>query len=129
MSQMYPFEPVLVRNRLGKGMTLQVYPFSLSSEHVCVLVRVPEGMHHSVFAKNADNIVFQLRERFSRSVKTFSIIELRKEGENESESWHNWQFNWVGNMPIEPKSQVLSSQQIHYYQSKIAGFSNASGAN
>ncbi len=129
MSQMYPFEPVLVRNRLGQGMTLQVYPFSLSPDHVCVLVKLSGGAHHSVLAKNAENIVFQLRERFSRAVKSFSMIELRKSGENEIDSWYNWQFNWVGNMPMEPKSQALSMQQVHYYQNKISGFEKVAGEN
>lgn len=126
MSEMYPFEPVLVRNRLGQGMTLRVYPFSLSSDHVCILVKVTDGAHHSVLKKNAENIVFQLRERFSRSVKNFSMIEIRCES-GEEQVWYTWQFNWVGNTPLDAKCQVLSSQQVNYYQTKIAGFNQAAG--
>lgn len=131
MSPQYLFEPVLVRNRLGQGMTLQVYPFSLSSEQVCVLVKLPDGSHHSLLAKNAENIVFQLRERFSRTVKNFSMIEIRINpsdgGAGESESWYGWQFNWVGNTPIGSKSQRLTPQKMFYYQNIIAGFDKASG--
>ncbi|MFT6386733.1 MAG: hypothetical protein ACJAUP_000101 [Cellvibrionaceae bacterium] len=130
MAYNYPFESVLVRNRLGQGMTLQVYSFSLSNDQVCVLVKVPEGSHHSLLAKNAENVVFLLRERFSRTVKNFSMIELRVNSStsdgSEKESWYGWQFNWVGNTPIDSKSQLLTQQKIDYYQGKIAGFDQAS---
>lgn len=127
MLQSYPFEPVLVRNRLGQGMSLQVYPFSLSNDHVCVLVKVPEGSHYSLLAKNAENIVFQLRERFSRKVKNFSMIEVRLDAESNIEKWCAWQFNWVGNTPIESKFHELTPPKINYYKSKIAGFDQVVG--
>jgi len=126
----YPFESVLVRNRLGQGMTLQVYSFSLSNDQACVLVKVPDGSHYSLLAKNAENIVFLLRERFSRTVKNFSMIEVRVDSsENDSdekESWYAWQFNWVGNTPINSKNQLLTRQKVAYYKDKIAGFDQAS---
>ncbi|MGH1439589.1 MAG: hypothetical protein ACRBBR_05730 [Cellvibrionaceae bacterium] len=127
MFHSYPFEAVLVRNRLGQGMSLQVYPFSLSDDHVCVLVKVPEGAHHSLLAKNAENIVFQLRERFSRKVKNFSMIEFRFNEETNEEMWCAWQFNWIGNTPMESKSYELNQQKVNYYKSKIAGFDQAVG--
>ena len=125
MSQLYRLDPVFVRNRLGQGMSLQALPFSLSNDHVCVLVQVPDGTHHSILAKNAENIVFQLRERFSRTVKKFSMVEIRKDGD--SESWYSWQFNWLGNTPLDSKSQRLTDQQIEYYQRHIVGFDKVSG--
>ena len=122
MNHTYPFDSVLVRNRLGQGMSLQICPFSLSPDHICILVSMPEGTHWQTLSKNADYIVSTLRERFSRKVKTFTMLELRwKEGE---ESWYNWQFNWVGDMPMEPKCQKLSSQQQAYYQSCIMGLND-----
>jgi len=127
MFQGFPFEPVLVRNRLGQGMSLQVYPFSLSSDHVCVLVKIPEGYHHSLLSKNAENVVFQLRDRFSRKVKNFSMIEFRVDDEIQEEIWCAWQFNWIGNTPIESKSYRLNEQKINYYKNKIAGLDQASG--
>jgi hypothetical protein len=125
MKSQYPFESILVRNRLGQGMTLLVCPFSLSADHVCVLVAVSEDMHETVLAKNAEYIVLQLRERFSRKVKNFSMVELR-EGENGQEVWHGWQFNWVGNTPLESQCNPLSKQQQQFYQSVILGFDQAS---
>lgn len=126
MQQYYSFEPVLVRNRLGQGMTLQVYAFTLSTEHLCLLVKVSEGAHHSVLAKNIENIVFQLRERFGRGYNNFSMIELRQENDNQTESWYSWRFDWLANMPIDTTSQLLTSQQKNYYQDQIVGFSQAS---
>jgi hypothetical protein len=127
MNFLYPFESVLVRNRLGKGMRLLVHPFSLSMDHVCILVTTPSDVHNSTLTKNADYFVSQLRERFSRTVKTFSMIELRIDADG-LEHWYAWQFNWVGNTPLEPKSIPLSLQQQHYYQGLIMGFDRAAGA-
>ena len=120
------FESVLVRNRLGKGMRLRVRHFSLSSDHVCVLVALSEGIHPSTLAKNADHIVLQLRERFTRTVKKFTMIEIRPD-EADQEQWIQWQFNWVGNTPLEPKSQIINSQQQQYYQSLLINYEQAAG--
>jgi hypothetical protein len=58
------------------------------------------------------------------------MIELRVNSStsdgSEKESWYGWQFNWVGNTPIDSKSQLLTQQKIDYYQGKIAGFDQAS---
>ena len=115
----YPFEAVLVRNRLGQGMKLMVCPFSLSKEHVCVLVALPKNLHPRLLAKNAEHIVFQLRERFNRAVKKFSMLEQRVT--EEMDQWYAWDFNWVGNTPLEPKSRLLSDQQRAYYEKVITG--------
>lgn len=123
MKLSYPFEPILVRNRMGKGMRLLVCPFSLSSDHVCILVTLPEGFHPTTLSKNADYFVAYLRERFRRKVKNFSMIELRSiEGEEE---WYSWSFKWVGDTPLEPQSHQLSDQQRTYYQSLIANFTQS----
>lgn len=119
MQSEYSFESILVRNRMGQGMTVLACPFPLSQDHICVLIRLPDDTHWSVLSKNADYIVLQLRERFSRTVKNFSMVELR--AEDEREAWYGWQFNWVGNMPIEPKCQPLSNQQQRYYESVLQG--------
>lgn len=125
MKLSYPFEPILVRNRLGKGMRLLVCPFSLSPDHVCTLVTLPEGVHASTLSKNADYIVAHLRERFRRKVKNFSMIELRL-NEHGQEEWYSWSFKWVSDTPLEPKSQKLSDQQRTYYQTLIANFTQDS---
>ncbi|MGH1485200.1 MAG: hypothetical protein ACRBCI_03200 [Cellvibrionaceae bacterium] len=127
MKYEYPFESILVRNRLGQGMTLLVCPFSLSSNNVCVLVKAADDMHESVLAKNAEYIVLQLRERFSRTVKNFSMVELRENDEG-NEVWYGWQFNWVGNTPLESKCQPLSSQQQQYYRNVILGYEAVSNS-
>ena len=120
MQYPYPFESVLVRNRSSQAMSLYVCPFSLSQHHVCVLVALTNEMHRSTLSKNADHIVSQLRERFSRKVKSFSMIELQHNAEGEEE-WHQWRFNWVGNMPLEPKSEIVSSKKQDYYRGIILG--------
>ena len=120
----YPFESILIRNRLGQGMKLFVCPFSFSVDHVCVLVALPEDMHPSILSKNAEYIVLQLRERFSRKVKKFSMLELCTE-EDGVENWYGWQFNWVGNTPLEPQRYALSKQKQQYYQDIILGFEEA----
>ena len=127
MKHEYPFESILVRNRLGQGMTLLVCPFSLSANNVCVLVKAADDMHEAVLAKNAEYIVLQLRERFSRTVKNFSMVELREGNEN-NEVWYGWQFSWAGNTPLESKCQLLSQQQQQYYRNVILGYDVASNS-
>lgn len=124
MKYHYPFESILIRNRLGQGMKLFVYSFSITPDHVCVLVALPDDMHESLLAKNAEYIILQLRERFSRTVKTFSMIELCLDDAGR-EQWYGWQFNWVGNTPMEPQRYLLSQQKQQYYQNLILEFDQA----
>lgn len=118
MKKHYPFESIFVRNRLGQGMTLSICPFTLSADHVCALVAVPKGMHWAVLSKNAEYFVLQLRERFSRTVKKFSMFELRTDDDG-NEQWYGWKFNWVSNTPLDANSYLLSQQQSEYYQNII----------
>ncbi len=127
MNNVYPFESTIVRNRLGQGTNLLVHPFSITKEHVCTLVALPANMHSSIFKKNAEHIVYQLRERFSRKVKKFSVVELRDK-ETDTECWYGWKFHWVGNTPLESQCYPLSDQQKQYYQKMIAGCGQASKA-
>ena len=124
MKYHYPFESILVRNRLGQAMKLFVSPFSLSPQHVSVLVALPEEMHESLLAKNAEYIILQLRERFSRTVKKFSMIELCFD-ENGEEQWYAWHFNWVENTPLEPQRHLLSQQKRQHYQNLLLDIDQA----
>jgi hypothetical protein len=130
MMSEYPFESLLVRNRLGQGMKLLVCPFSLAKEHVCVLVAVDEGAHWSLLSKNAEYIILQLRERFSRKVKNFSMIEIRMNSNEEQseENWYDWKFNWAGSTPLDAKCHLLSPQKQDYYQKIILGLDKKSNA-
>lgn len=129
MQQLLTFEPVLVRNRLGQGMTLRVHSLFLSPDHPCCLIKVSDGAHPSVLEKNIEDIVFQLKERFARDYKNFSMIEIRQVSEDVEEEWYSWRFDWLAGMPIDASSQLLSSQQKNYYHSKSLGFSKVSGGN
>jgi hypothetical protein len=126
----YPFESILVRNRLGQGMKLLACPFSLSNEHVCVLVAVPQDAHWSALSKNAEYIVLQLRERFSRKVKNFTMLELRSDdcANDGGECWYEWHFNWAGTTPLDAKCFPLPSQKQSYYEKLILGFDRESDA-
>lgn len=112
------FESILVRNRLGQGINLLIRPISVSPDHVCVIVKTKEKVHSKTIAKNADYFISQMRQRFQRTVKHFTMIELRKE--SAAEVWYSWKFNWAGQVPLNPSSKALTIQQMHYYSNLVA---------
>jgi len=96
----------LLRNRLGQAVELAVYhTFGFGREYVFVAALTQQLS--SVVAKNAEHFAFQLREFFKLDARRFELIEMRGDSGN-PEFWR-WRFEWVGNSPLSPKCERVSS--------------------
>ncbi|GEM_PF-1678348 len=113
------FKSVLVDNRLGQRVELFVFSARIAVDRVCLLVRVPEGTHYSVFAKNAELFAFQLRERMAGAMKNFSLVEVRLDSHKQLDEWFGWRFQWVGMTPLSGKAYPLPVAQQKRFTSYI----------
>jgi hypothetical protein len=96
----------LLHNRLGQAVELAVYhTFGFGREYVFVAALTHQLS--SIVAKNAEHFAFQLREFFKLDARRFELIEMRGDGSN-PEFWR-WRFEWVGNSPLSPKCERVSS--------------------
>lgn len=95
-------------NRLGQFIELNVlHQFAFGRE--CVFVTSAVRQASSLVAKNAEHLAFQLRELFGLDARRFDLIECR--GDADSPEFWRWRFEWVGNSPLAPKSERISSPQ------------------
>lgn len=93
-------------NRLGQAVELAVYhTFGFGREYV--FVAALSHQLSSLVAKNAEHFAFQLREFFNLDARRFELIEMR--GDNISPEFWRWRFEWVGNSPLSPRCERVSS--------------------
>jgi len=103
-------------NRLGQMIELNVlHQFAFGRE--CVLVTSAVRQASSLVAKNAEHLAFQLRELFGLDARRFDLIECR--GDAECPEFWRWRFEWVGNSPLAPKSEKISSPQQYSQFSEL----------
>jgi hypothetical protein len=96
----------LLRNRLGQAVELAVHHrFGFGREYVFVAALTQQLS--SVVAKNAEHFAFQLREFFKLDTRRFELIEIR--GDEQNPEFWRWRFEWVGNSPLSPKCERVSS--------------------
>lgn len=97
-------------NRLGQALELAVcHTQAFGREYVFV---APLAQHaSSLVAKNAEQFAFQLRELFALDPRRFEMVELRGDPLN-PELWR-WRFEWVGNSPLSPRCELISSHSQH----------------
>lgn len=97
-------------NRLGQALELAVsHVQAFGREYVFV---APLAQHaSSLVAKNAEHFAFQLRELFTLDARRFEMVELRGDPSN-PELWR-WRFEWVGNSPLSPRCELISSHSQH----------------
>ena len=93
-------------NRLGQALELAVsHTQAFGREYVFVAALAQQAS--SLVAKNAEHFAFQLRELFKLDARRFEMVELR--GNPASPELWRWRFEWVGNSPIAPKSELVTS--------------------
>lgn len=100
------FTHQLLHNRLGQAVELAVYHrFGFGREYVFVAALTQQLS--SIVAKNAEHFAFQLREFFKLDARRFELIEMR--GDDGNPEFWRWRFEWVGNSPLSPKCERVSS--------------------
>ncbi|MET0355651.1 MAG: hypothetical protein ABW044_02680 [Cellvibrio sp.] len=101
------FNNYSLANRLGQVLELSAYHTqAYGREYVFV---APLAQHaSSLVAKNAEHFAFQLRDLFNIDARRFEMVELRGDLSN-PELWR-WRFEWVGNSPLSPRYELISSQ-------------------
>lgn len=99
------FSKVVLQNRLGQQVELAVYHTQASGREY-VFVAVASQQASSLVAKNAEHFAFQLRDFFSIDARRMELIEMR--GEHSNYQFVRWRFEWVGNSPLSPRSEVVS---------------------
>ncbi|GGY67181.1 hypothetical protein GCM10011613_09100 [Cellvibrio zantedeschiae] len=104
------FTQYSLANRLGQALELAVcHTQAFGREYVFV---APLAQHaSSLVAKNAEHFAFQLRERFNLDARRFEMVELR--GDPMNPQFWRWRFEWVGNSPLSPKCELISSHSQH----------------
>lgn len=96
----------LLYNRLGQAVELAVHHrFGFGREYVFVAALTQQLS--SLVAKNAEHFAFQLRDFFKLDARRFELIEMRGDCTN-PEFWR-WRFEWVGNSPLSPRCERVSS--------------------
>ena len=97
-------------NRLGQALELAVcHTQAFGREYLFVS---PLAQHaSSLVAKNAEHFAFQLRELFNLDARRFEMVELR--GDPLAPELWRWRFEWVGNSPLSPRSELISSHSQH----------------
>jgi hypothetical protein len=101
------FNKYSLANRLGQVLELAVsHSQAFGREYVFVTTLAQQAS--SLVAKNAEHFAFQLRELFKLDARRFEMIELRGDFAN-PELWR-WRFEWVGNSPLSPRCEIISSR-------------------
>lgn len=99
-----------LKNRLGQDVSLAVFHTqAYGREYVFVAALAQQAS--SLVAKNAEHFAFQLREHFALDARRFELIEWRGDMAN-PELWR-WRFEWVGNSPLSPRAELLTSKTQH----------------
>ena len=97
-------------NRLGQTLELAVcHAQAFGREYVFVAALAQHAS--SLVAKNAEHFAFQLRELFKLDARRFEMVELR--GDFLNPQFWRWRFEWVGNSPLSPKCELISSHSQH----------------
>ena len=107
MSLPSAFKTQLLHNRLGQPVELAVYHTQAYGRDY-VFIAALAHQASSLVAKNAEHFAFQLREHFQLDVRRFELIEWR--GELSNPELFRWRFEWVGNSPLSPRSEVVASK-------------------
>jgi hypothetical protein len=99
------FKETALTNRLGQALTLPVSVIRQAGREM-VFVITPANIPNFL-TKNAETIVFQLRELFGLDQKKFELFEVKKD-EVELRIWR-WRFDWVGSSPLQQNHELVTS--------------------
>lgn len=115
------FTQYSLANRLGQALELAVYRTqAFGREYVFVTALAQHAS--SLVAKNAEHFAFQLRELFKLDARRFEMVELRGDPMN-PQLWR-WRFEWVGNSPLSPKCELISSHSQHTQMLNLLNIQN-----
>ncbi len=113
-SRVYPFETIVLLNRLDMEIDVDICSVRIDSDLV-MIVKANEHHHRSTVSKNIEQIAFQLRKQYTKDDVGFSLIEYTDRHHNKKdthEEWWQWRFNWVGSTPLDGQRYLLSSSKI-----------------
>lgn len=99
------FTETPLTNRLGQALTLPVSVIRQAGREM-VFVITPANIPNFL-TKNAETIVFQLRELFGLDQKKFELFEVKK-NDAELRIWR-WRFDWVGSSPLQQNHELVTS--------------------
>lgn len=102
----FPFDELVLQNRLGQKVQLQVANVTADSRDY-VFALAPKRAVSSLVAKNAEYFASQLLLHFDLRPNRFDLIELRPR--EESAEWWRWRFQWVGSTPLDGRCQPVKS--------------------
>lgn len=106
MHQYSGFTTLELENRLGQSVQLEVAYFPTAARDY-VFIATLNQQASSFVGKNAEHFAFQLCEHFGLEPRRFELIEVRDL--NNVHSLWRWRFEWVGNSPLSPRGELISS--------------------
>ena len=105
------FNSLPLLNRLDMPITIDAAVIRLNNT-ICIVIKTHKNDHPSVISKNIEHIAFQMNSDYRQNNKPVSIIEYRENPKNQSPEWRQWQFQWVGNTPLNGEDYPINTARI-----------------
>ncbi len=102
-SQSLNFESILLQNRLGRLVDIEVCCFANRDRRV-VILKAPHGAASVMIGKSIDHFAFQLCQKLRVDGEQIVFLQAI----TDDESWLRWSFQWSGNSPLCSRSEPVS---------------------